>query len=275
MWRKTLALGLLTTLAATAATRSTGCPAAEKPYWVEPMKSVHAGFHGNPGYVAQLGDSITYSMAFWTPIGWDEADKYLTKDDGLPKRPVEKRWRDTLKGFRDKGGEHGNYSGWRVGDVLGVIDAVLKREQPEAAIIMLGTNDISGGSVPDGYRAGLKKIVEKCLDAHCVPILNTIPPKAGADAAVDDANRVVGEVARECRVPLADFHAACLRLRPGQSWQKTIISDDGVHPSGGETNVYTDENMRVCGYALRNWVDFLAVREVYFRVLAAPKESAK
>ena len=29
--------------------------------------------------------------------------------------------------------------------------------------------------------------------------------------------------------------------------------------------------MKVCGYALRNWVDFLAVREVYFHVLAPPK----
>ena len=43
--------------------------------------------------------------------------------------------------------------------MLGVIDAVLKREQPEAAIIMIGTNDISGGRVPADYRAGLKKIV--------------------------------------------------------------------------------------------------------------------
>ena len=48
---------------------TTASLAAEKPYWVEPMKAVHAGFHGNPGYVAQFGDSITYSMAFWTPIG--------------------------------------------------------------------------------------------------------------------------------------------------------------------------------------------------------------
>ncbi len=250
-------------------------PAAEKPYWVEPMQAVHAGFQGNPGYVAQFGDSITYSMAFWTPIGWDEPDTYLTKDDGLPKRPKDKRWRDTIKGFRDKGGEQGNYSGWRVGDVLGVIVAVLKRERPEAAIIMIGTNDISGGSVPADYRAGLKKIVQKCLDAHCVPILNTIPPRVGRDAAVEAANRIVRDLARECQVPLADFHAECLRLRPGQSWQKTIISDDGVHPSGGKTNVYSEENMKVCGYALRNWVDFLMVREVYFRVLAPPKESAK
>ena len=162
-----------------------------------------------------------------------------------------------------------------MGDVLGAMDAVLKREKPEAAIIMIGTNDISGGNVPADYRAGLKKIVQKCIDAHCVPILNTIPPRVGHDAAVEAANRIVREVARECKVPLADFHAECLRLRPGQSWQKTIISDDGVHPSGGKTNVYTEENMKVCGYALRNWVDFLAVREVYFRVLAAAKKAAR
>ncbi len=242
--------------------------AAEKPYWVEPMKTVHAGFHGNAGYVAQFGDSITYSMAFWTPIGWDEPDTYLTKDDGLPKRPKEKRWRNTLQGFRDKGGEAGNYSGWRVGDVLGVIDAVLKRERPEAAIIMIGTNDISGGSVPADYRAGLKKIVQKCLDSHCVPILNTIPPKAGQDRVVEEANRVIARwpTSARSRWPTSTPNACGCA---GQSWQKTIISDNGVHPSGGKTNVYTDENMKVCGYALRNWVDFLAVREVYFRVLAA------
>ena len=244
--------------------------AAEKPYWVEPMKTVHAGFRGNQGYITQFGDSITYSMAFWTPIGRDEPDTYLTKDDGLPKRPKAKRWRDTIKGFRDKGGQQGNYSGWRVGDVLGVIDAVLKREQPEAAIIMIGTNDISGGNVPEGYRDGLKKIIQKSLDAHCVPILNTIPPRVGHDRAVEAANRIVRALARDCQIPLADFNAECLRLRPGDSWQKTIISDDGVHPSGGQNNVYTEENMKVCGYALRNWINFLTVREVYFHVLAVP-----
>jgi len=46
----------------------------------------------------------------------------------------------------------------------------------------------------------------------------------------------------------------------------TILSIQGC--SGGKTNVYTEENMKTCGYALRNWIDFLAVREVYFRVIA-------
>jgi len=242
----------------------------EGPYWVESMKAAHAGFRGNTGYVAQLGDSITYSMAFWTPIGWDEPDRYLTAADGLPKRPEQKRWRDTLKGFRDKGPEHGNFSGWRASDVLGVLDDVLKRETPEIAIIMVGTNDISGGAVPEDYRDQLKTIVQKCLAAHCVPILNTIPPRRGYDTAVEAANRVIRQLARESKVPLADYYAECLRLRPARSWENTIISEDGVHPTGGETNVYTEENMKKCGYSLRNWVSFLAVREVYFRVLSAP-----
>jgi lysophospholipase L1-like esterase len=233
------------------------------------MKTVHAGFQGKAGYVAQFGDSITYSMAFWSPMGWDDPEQYLTQDDGLPKRP-EKRWRDTLAGFRAKGPEHGNYSGWRMDDVLKSMDGVLRRERPEMAIIMVGTNDISGGKVPEGYREGLKKIVRKCLDAHCVPILNTIPPRRDHDDAVEAANRVVREVAKENKVPLADFHAECLRLRPGKTWDKTIVDDDGVHPTGGKTQVYTEDNMKVSGYALRNWVNFLAVREVYFRVIAQP-----
>lgn len=239
----------------------------EPPYWVEGMKAAHASFKGKAGYVAQFGDSITYSMAFWTPIGWDEPDKYLTTEDGFPKRPKEKRWRDTLGGFRAKGPEHGNYSGWRVGDVLKAMDSVLERQQPEAALILVGTNDISGGAVPEGYREGLRKVVQKCLEAHCVPLLNTIPPRRGREEAVEAANRVIREVALESKVPLADFHAECVRRRPGQTWDNTLISQDGIHPSGGEVNVYTEENLKTCGYALRNWVNFLAVRELYFRVL--------
>jgi lysophospholipase L1-like esterase len=231
------------------------------------MQQVHAGFEGQPGYVAQFGDSITYSMAFWTPIDWDEPQQYLTADDGLPKTPPGKRWRDVIQGERDKGPEHGNYSGWTVKDVLAAIDGVLERAKPEMAIIMVGTNDISGGSVPDSYEADLEKVVEKCLAAHCIPILNTIPPRRGHEQVVEEANKVVRRIAKEKHVPLVDYHAEILRLRPNGSWQGTLISEDGVHPTGGETNVYTPENVRNCGYALRNWLNFLAVREVYFRVL--------
>lgn len=233
------------------------------------MRKVHAGFSGQPGYVAQFGDSITYTMAFWTPIGWDEPQRFLTLDDGLPKRPEKMRWRDHVKGTRDKGPKHANYSGWRVGQVLKAMDDVIVQKKPEVAIIMVGTNDISGGRVPAGYRTGLDQVVSKCLKAHCVPILNTIPPRRGHDEAVEAANKIVRDVARQRQVPLADFHAECVRLRPGDSWDGTIISGDGVHPSGGKSNDYSEANLKNCGYAVRNWVNFLVYRQLYFEVLAA------
>jgi hypothetical protein len=69
---------------------------ADEPAWVKPMSAVHARFKGKAGYVAQLGDSITHSLAFWAPLGWDSPEQYLTRDDGMPKTPAGKRWRDTL-----------------------------------------------------------------------------------------------------------------------------------------------------------------------------------
>ena len=56
-------------------------------------------------------------------------------------------------------------------------------------------------------------------------------------------------------------------MRPGDSWDDTILSAEGVHPSGGKTSVYSGENLQTCGYAVRNWVTFLTLREVHVRVL--------
>ncbi len=234
--------------------------------WVDSMRKAHAKFKGKAGRVAQLGDSITYSMAFWSPLGWSDPTSFLT-DDGLPKHPKNKRWRDWVVGTRDKGSKFGNYSGWRVGNALKAIDEVIRRDQPEVAIVMLGTNDIAGGKVPQGYEAGLEQIVDKCLAVGCVPILNTIPPRRDREEVVHAANAIIRKLTARKKIPLADFHAAIVERRPGNSWDGTLISKDGVHPSGGKTQDYSPENLKTCGYALRNWVNFLALRQVYFRVL--------
>ena len=247
-------------------------PGTLRPEVVKAMRAVHTGFKGTRGRVAQFGDSITYSMAFWSPMSWDDPQRFLNQDDGLPKTPAKGRWRDAIQGARDKGPKFGNYSGWRVGNLLKTMDAVLVRDRPESAIIMIGTNDISGNRVPAGYRAGLESIVDKCLKAHCVPILNTIPPRRGHDKSVKAINAIIRDVAAKQKLPLADFYAACLRARPGNTWDGTIISKDGVHPSGGKTNLYNEENLKTSGYALRNWVNFLAVREIYFRILHPEKK---
>ena len=242
------------------------CAAAEEPYWLAPMRKVAAGFQGTRGHVAQLGDSITYSMAFWSPMGWADPTPFIP-DDGLPKAPKGRRWRDAILGARAKGPDGGNYSGWRVGNVLKAVDKVLERDKPQAAILMLGTNDIRGNKVPADYGPGLEQIVQKCLAAHCVPILNTIPPRRGHMDAVKAANAVVKAIAEKHKVPLVDYCAAILKLQPGEAWDGTLISKDGVHPTGGKTQDYSSENLKLSGYALRNWLNFRLFRELYFRVL--------
>jgi lysophospholipase L1-like esterase len=244
---------------------------AEEPYWLEAMKAVNSKFDGNPGYVAQFGDSITYTKAFWCAVGWDDAEKYLKGDDGLPVKAGEKRWRDVFKGYQAKGPEHANYSGWTSGQLLQAIGAVLKRENPEAAIVMIGTNDIAGGKPGPEYRKNLEQIVQKCLDAHCIPVLNTIPPRRDRMDAVEAANAVVKEVAAKFKVPLADYCGEVLKRQPGKAWDGTLMDQDGVHPSGGEVNVYTEENLKASGYALRNWANFLVLRELWCRILSKPK----
>jgi lysophospholipase L1-like esterase len=238
------------------------------PAWVEPMRKVHAEFDGDRNYVAQFGDSITTSLAFWSPLGWDDPEQYLPDDDGLPKKPDGKRWRDVIQGVRDKGSTHGNDGGWRVENILRVQPQVLKEKRPATAIIMVGTNDVRGNKVPAGYGKGLTKIVDDCLAAKCIPLLTTIPPMRDHDEAVAEANKLIRELAAERKIPLIDYHQAILERRPDHSWDKTLISGDGVHPSAGKTNVYSADNLKDDGYALRNWVTFLKFREVYFHVLA-------
>lgn len=243
-------------------------PAADSaPAWVDAMRAVHTRYSGAGGYVAQLGDSITYSMAFWSPLGWDDPDQYLAPDSALPRLPAGARWREILRGTRDKGQEYGNYSGWRVPQLVAAVEGVLARQQPELAIIMIGTNDISGNRVPEDYASQVELVVRKCLDAGCIPILNTIPPRRGHAEAVAQANDQIRTIAQRCQVPLVDYHAEILARRPEATWDGTLISEDGVHPTAGETQDYSAENLGRSGYALRNWLNFLMVRELHFHVL--------
>jgi lysophospholipase L1-like esterase len=256
--------GLAALLLAGAAAR-----AAEAPYWLDAMKKVNDKFDGNPGYVAQFGDSITHSMAFWSCMSWVEPAPFLP-DDGLPKDPP-RRWRDTLKGFRAKEPVHGNYSGWRVGNLLAAVPAVLARENPEAAMIMIGTNDTGPEGPPPDYGPNLEKLLNMVMDAHCIPILNTIPPKRGSMKGVEKTNIIIRDLAKKLNVPLVDYYEEIMKRAPGDSWDGTLISADGVHPSAGDGASFSEDNLKVNGFALRTWVNFLMVRQVYFRIMSAPK----
>ncbi|MEX2215804.1 MAG: SGNH/GDSL hydrolase family protein [Phycisphaeraceae bacterium] len=243
------------------------------PAWLELAQRVHAKHNGQKNYVALIGDSITFTDAFWTPLEFTSPEDYL-KNDGLPLTPDGKKWKDTLLGLRGKGMEHCNGSGWQVGHILRMIDQLMQREKPSIAIIMVGTNDVGSGKCPPGYDEQLERIVLKCLDYKCIPILNTIPPRHGKDEAVLEANKHIRALAKRKKLPLVDYYAEMTRRQPMEKMYETLMSKDGIHPSGGKYTDYSDDNLSKSGYALRNWMNFLMVREIYFRVLH-PQEMEK
>ncbi len=264
---KTLLTALATTLTLHTPATAVEIEPTLPPTTLAAMEKVHSGFKGNSGFVAQFGDSITHSMAFWSVMDWADPDKFLTEDDGLPKVPEKAPWKKIIKGARGKGPNFANQSGWTTAQLVKAVGPVIEREKPEVAIIMIGTNDIRQGKVPDSYRADLESIVSACLSAHCIPVLNTIPPRAGREEQTNELNLIVREVASEKNLPLVDYHAHIMKLRPGTTWQKTLISADGVHPTGGKSQDYSPENLKSCGYALRNWINFQAYRQLYFKIL--------
>lgn len=93
-----------------------------------------------------------------------------------------------------------------------------------------------------------------------------IPAGAGWLADFNDAT--LNALVREAMTNNPDLRVTAARLcaRPGNTWDGTIISKDGVHPSGGKTNLYSEINLKTSGYALRNWVNFLILRRLHFRV---------
>jgi lysophospholipase L1-like esterase len=218
------------------------------------MKAVHAKGTAQKGSISQIGDSITYTKAFLAGLAWEAPA-------GDEWKPMLERVNRKLLNDR-KGADHCNYSGWTAADGLAKIKGVLAAEKPEIAVIMYGTNDANKGVKAADYEKNMAAIVDACVDAGCVPLLSTIPPILNKDARVKELNDVVQKLAAEKKVPLVDFHAEILARQPGTAWNGTLLGKDDVHPSGGKNTDFSEANLKVCGYALRNYVTCKALNEI-------------
>ncbi len=144
------------------------------------------------------------------------------------------------------------------------------------AVLMLGTNDAGAGRSTAAFQTDLTSIVDALEARNIVVILSTIPPRTGPDAA--PYNTVIRSLAQSRGLPLIDYHAEILARRPGTSWQGTLISSDGVHPSASDAtynsssdpyaaggNAATHTTGAACdniGYLLRSWLTVQKLKEV-------------
>jgi len=278
-----IAAALLVLLLCVGPVLAAAAPPADAPYWLEPMKKVHARFTGERGTFAQFGDSITVSMAFWASLFWEhknldaaaQADFDLVK--GYMKEACWREW---------KGPGFGNEGSMTIRWASDNVEKWLKKLNPETALIMFGTNDL--GPVPlEEYEAKTRQVVQKCLDNGTVVILSTLPPKHGQDAKAKACVEAVRKIARDMGVPLCDYYQAILDRRP-DDWDgaaekfkgtvkdvyqvPTLISGDGVHPSNPKQwqGDYSAEGLKHNGFVLRNYVVLRSYAEVIREVLKPP-----
>lgn len=260
-----------------------GAAAAEKPAWVQSMKKVHAGFTGETGTFGQFGDSISDTMAFWTPLMYGtprNMDADTKKDFELVKSYSRtKLWRAW------KGGRWGNKSRMTVRWIDANVEALLKKMNPEVVVFLFGSNDLK--RVPAGeYKEKLRKVLKKILDNGTVVILTTIPPFYGRLEKSKEYAEIIRDVGGELQVPVIDYMAEILKRRPddwsgtlpqfAEGGQKgygvlTLISGDGVHPSNPKQykKDFSEEGLRSSGYTLRNYLTMRAYAAVIRHVLQA------
>ena len=127
---------------------------SDSPDWVEPMRTVHARFQGERGTFAQFGDSITDSRAFWYSLRWKRANaspEMLQAFQLVSDHMLEDCW-------DRKGGKYGNQSGQTIRWASQNLETWLKDWNPEAAILMFGTNDLNNMGTED-YEATLEDVI--------------------------------------------------------------------------------------------------------------------
>lgn len=258
-----------------AASAEDGLAASKEGYdYAAAMKAVAKKFTGTPGVVVLLGDSITYANpnTAWALYGagrspavkdflkWSHAGEGGDKDG----------W-TAAKTDVQNGRSHTASSGCTTAEYLAggknglpPLADIIKKYNPQTAIYMLGTNDISQQVKPAAAAANVEKALDALLANGTVPILSTLPPYKGRNPVVEAYNAELKKLAAKKKVPVIDLFAEMKARNPDlDAWLA-----DGVHPTAGNAAAEpTPDNLRKSGYLLRCYVNVLKAMEVKAKVL--------
>lgn len=251
-------------LAAGAARAESGMKVKQDPKeYAEAMKAVAAKFKGTAGVFLHIGDSITYAnqntrwagkmncgggtaeeqaFAKWTHAGdRNEKDGWFLAYTDCPGNRSE----TACSGIRADQYNQGGKSG------MAPLADIVKKYNPQIALYMLGTNDISAGRAVDAYIKDVEAAMDVLLANGTIPILSTLPPYRGKESVVDGYNKALRELAKKKKLPLLDLNEE-MKARAGADAEKNYLCPDGIHlsnePAGGPPTV---ENLAKCGYLLR------------------------
>jgi len=279
--------------------------------WVAPMRVVRQNYNDtngpNQGAISRFGDSITVSMAFFSPLQWGHSNTTSASQAALS---WIQSWNTAASWTWQQdaiAAQHGSWGGttsaWPLESAAGwagaqagerKVDYWLRNDNPEMAVIMFGTNDLNAGLTKATYKANLLSVVQACTANGTIPILTTIPPRHGYDNGsganlqrATDYYDAVHELATTYNLPLIEYHDECTTRNPHNpptsSWDgadamwsgysgyevPTSISTDGVHPSNYSLgrSNFSETGLDVNGFNLRNYVTLMGSKEVYDKVI--------
>ena len=250
------------------------------------MKKVAAKFTGKDGVVLHLGDSITYANQYG---GWARGGKGKTAAEEAVLKWMHCNDNNDVDGWYlarvDRPGNRSDtaVSGIRSYEYLeggksGIppMAEVVKKYNPQVAVVLLGTNDANGGRSAAQYKADMTRVVELLIANGTIPVVTTIPPIKGKDDLVKSFNAALMEIVKEKKIPVIDYYGEILKRRP-TDWAGTLISSDGVHPSGDHggasaSSEPTDDNLKNSGYLLRGVITVRKLVEVKAKIIDAKKK---
>ncbi|MBV8878728.1 MAG: SGNH/GDSL hydrolase family protein [Planctomycetaceae bacterium] len=254
--------------------------------YADAMKKAAAKFSGKEGVVLHLGDSITYANQYG---GWARGGKGKTPQEEAALKWMHCNDNNESDGwFLARVDRPGNRSDTAVSGIrsyefleggksgIPPMAEVVKKYNPQIAVVLLGTNDANGGRSAAQYKGDMTKVVDLLLANGTIPIVTTIPPIKGKDDLVKAFNAALLDLVKEKKIPVIDYYAEIVKRRP-TDWMGTLISDDGVHPTGDHggaspSSEPTEENLKNSGYLLRGVLSVRKIAEVKAKVLDGAKK---
>ena len=246
------------------------------------MRKVASKFRGTQGVVLHLGDSITYASPY---TAWARAGKGKTKEDEGVLRWSHCGEEDDKDGWSlahhdlPQGRSYTAAGGIRADQYLAggfkgmpSLDEIIKKYNPQVAMVMLGTNDAWQGRPVGDYAGDMEGVVSRLLANGTVVILSTIPPLVDDLKLCEQYNAALWKLAGRHKLPVIDYYGEITARRPGTTWDGTLLVKSDGHPSSDREGVTsasepTPGNLRESGYLLRGWLSVRKLAEVKQRVL--------
>jgi acyl-CoA thioesterase-1 len=175
--------------------------------WLATLSGLAAG--AETPTILVLGDSLSAAYGIPAEQGWVDLLQRRLVENGLPHRVVNA----SISGDTTSGG-------------LSRLPAALERERPALVVLELGANDGLRGQSLDAMAGNLARMIELSQQAGARVALAEmrIPPNYGP-AYTQKFQAIFGELAARYDIALIPF------LLDGVAGNRTLILDDGLHPS--------------------------------------------